>query len=112
MYGSNQLGLSQRKNVIIPLEVTGVIHEPRPPEVLFGERMSLNHGAHGSVEHKDSLIQQSSQHYFFFVHGQLSKKLLLSQQALEDVSGERKSFGRGILPFGAIQCEPGRAGSA
>ena len=63
MYRSDNLRLGKAKQVVVPfLQNTG-IGKSFSSEIFFGKAVLLDHGAHGSVENHDSVVEN-----FFNVH--------------------------------------------
>jgi hypothetical protein len=49
------------EQVVRSHEGDGVVREALTPEVLFLEAMALDHGAHGTVDHEDALVERLAQ---------------------------------------------------
>jgi hypothetical protein len=54
---SDHIWPGKGKKVIVALQVTGVGFETFSPVILFGQAVTLDHGAHGTIEQKDPLSQ-------------------------------------------------------
>ena len=61
VHGRDDLGASQRKDVVVADHRARMIAEAFPAERLFVERVALQGRAHGTVEHKDALGEQGAQ---------------------------------------------------
>ena len=62
---SNELRPAQAEEVIVALELPGVVPEAFCPEVFLGELMRLDHGAHGAIKHEDALSERSAKLFFY-----------------------------------------------
>ena len=51
-------GPGDRQQVVVALQVRGMVGEPPAPEISFFELVLLDHGAHGAVEHQDAFLEQ------------------------------------------------------
>ncbi len=54
---AHEVRLGDAQQIVIAAHVAAMIGELTTPEIRLGERMRLNHGAHGAVEHHDTLAQ-------------------------------------------------------
>ena len=54
---ADKIGAGEAEQVVVAAQGLGVLGEAGPTEVLLGERVALNHGAHGAVEHEHALAQ-------------------------------------------------------
>ena len=59
---ADDLGLGQRQDVHVALEVRGPVGETLAPVGRLVESVGLDHGAHGAVEQQDTLGEQPFQH--------------------------------------------------
>ena len=57
----DHLGPRDGQQVAVALQVLRMVREARPPEVLLGQALGLQHGAHGAVEDDDALGQERAQ---------------------------------------------------
>ena len=61
---ANKIRAGQAEEVIVALELAGVVAEAFPPEVILRERMRLDHRSHGAVEHEDAISESRSKRFF------------------------------------------------
>ena len=61
MDGAHRVWLGQDEEVVVAFQRSGVGGEPGAAEVLFGEPVALEHGAHGSVEDEDAVCSSGLQ---------------------------------------------------
>ena len=54
---SDHVGPGHREQLVVALELAGVVREMRAAEILFLEAEALDHRAHRTVEHEDPLAQ-------------------------------------------------------
>ncbi len=57
MNGLHHVRPGQVQQVVVALEVLGVVLEPVAPVVRFPELPRLGHGPHGPVDHDDALLE-------------------------------------------------------
>ena len=57
----DDLRTRQREYVRVVFEILVVIREALAPDVILGKAIAVNHGAHSTVEHEDTLPEESGQ---------------------------------------------------
>src|SRR5690625_3432974 len=80
------LWLSNTQQIVISLEAFFQIHESITPEQLLSEGVALNHGAHRTVQNKNSFLYLSEYQQFFVLHI-FKKKSLHSCRMVSNCTG-------------------------
>ncbi len=60
MDGADDLGLRQRQEIVVALEVSRPVRKPFPTVVSFFESVGLNHRPHGAIQEQDAFLEKAS----------------------------------------------------
>jgi len=55
----DNLGLGEEQQIVVALQIVGVVPEALAPVIGLAQAMTLDHGAHGPVQDEDALFQES-----------------------------------------------------